>query len=293
MKIAHLILAHAGPAQLQRLVERLLHKDADVYIHIDKRAAIQPFEQLQELPGVVFIQHRVKVYWGAYSIVEATLRGFETISQAGKKYDYINLLSGQDYPIQPINHIHRFLEENKGKAFMEFYPVATVWQEAIPRLSRYHLTHYRFAGKHLLEKWMNKLLPDRIIPKKMVAVGRSQWFTITSEHMHYILQFLQNNPVVSRFFKFTWGADELVFQTILYNSPYQKDMVNNNLRLIDWSDGGVSPKTFTIADASALMTSDKLYARKFGSNTNDPLLHLIDQQLLLLENSTISPLSAV
>jgi hypothetical protein len=36
MKIAHLILAHKAPAQLERLMRALSHPQADIFIHLDK-----------------------------------------------------------------------------------------------------------------------------------------------------------------------------------------------------------------------------------------------------------------
>ena len=72
---------------------------------------------------IFFVEKREKVYWGAYSIVKATINGFEAIVASNNSYDFINLLSGQDYPIKPLDEIHGFLEANAGKAFMEFYSV--------------------------------------------------------------------------------------------------------------------------------------------------------------------------
>lgn len=276
MKLAHLILAHNNPAQLQKLVQRLFHPDADVYIHIDKKAALEDFAGLKAIPQVFFVANRVKVFWGGYSIVQATVNGFKSILASGKQYDYINLLSGQDYPVKSTKEIHRFLQSNPDKAFMEFYSVNNVWKEAIPRLTKYHLTHYRFAGKHLVEKWMNKLSPERKMPENLVAVGRSQWFTITQAHVKYIVDYLEEHPKVVRFFSLTWGSDEIVFQTILFNSTYKSDMENNNLRLIDWSKGGASPKTFTMDDVATLMATDKLFARKFSGAANDPVIDFLD-----------------
>ena len=278
MRLAHLILAHANEHQLERLVKKLLHKDADIYIHIDKKADLQSFLSLQALSNVYFIQKRFKIHWGGYSMVEATLAGFKAIAASGKSYSYVNLLSGQDYPLQSAADIHHFLKCNPGKAFMEYLLVEQEWQEAIPRLFKYHLAYYRFPGWNFFQRWTNRFTRLRKLPQNMLAVGRSQWFTITGEHLNYILLFLKKNPSVSNFFKLTWGPDEFFFQTILYNSPYQKDLVNNNLRYIDWSGAGVSPKTFTIADAGLLLASDKLFARKFGSDKNDPLLKMIDER---------------
>ncbi len=285
MKFAHLILAHSNVDQLERLIKQLTHDDVDIFIHIDKKTNITPFLPLNKLPNVFFVEKREKVYWGAYSIVQATINGFEAILKTKNNYDYINLLSGQDYPIQSNTTILGFLKANPNKAFMEFYPVSDIWTEAIPRVTKYHLTNYHFPGKHLLEKVMNAILPQRKLPNSLIAVGRSQWFSITGEQAKYIVNFLNKNRKIVRYFKLTWGADELIFQTILFNSPFKKNMVNNNLRYIDWSAGGVSPKTFTIKDADILLKSDKLFARKFSGELNNPLLDVIDNKNNSLENN--------
>jgi hypothetical protein len=52
MRFAYLILAHANPKQLQRLVNRLSHPCVDFYIHIDLKIAIQNFQPLLEQPNI-------------------------------------------------------------------------------------------------------------------------------------------------------------------------------------------------------------------------------------------------
>ncbi|GAB2644249.1 beta-1,6-N-acetylglucosaminyltransferase [Emticicia sediminis] len=277
MKIAHLILTHANPHQLSRLIERLTHPDADFYIHVDLKTDIQPFLFLKS-ENVKFIKNRVSVYWGAYSIVQATVNSFEEILVADKKYDFVNLLSGQDYPLKSTADIHHFFENNLGKAFMHTLSVANEWQEAIPRLTKYHLCNYHFAGKHFIEKCLNKFMPLRKMPNNLVPVGRSQWFSISAKHAQYIVEYLQENKNVKRFFELTWGSDEIVFQTILFNSIYQKDMVNDNLRYIDWSEGKASPKTFTIDDLVVLQDSRKLFARKFSETIDAAILDEFDKK---------------
>jgi hypothetical protein len=276
MTLAYLILAHASPLQLKRLVQKLSNKITDIYIHIDAKANIADFTTIAALPNVYFITKREKVYWGAYSIVQATVNGFEQMMASGKPYDYITLLSGQDYPLKSNAAIVDFFKANTNKAYMEFYTVNDVWQEAIPRLNKYYLTNYPFAGSTKLETLLNKLLPKRQPPKDLVFVGRSQWFSITLNQAKYIVTTLATNHKLRRYFTFTWGSDEFVFQTLLYNSPFKSQMVNNNLRYIDWSAGGASPKTFSMADAPALLETDKLFARKFNEATDVEILNTID-----------------
>mgnify|MGYP001806208793 CR=1 FL=1 len=218
MKVAHLILAHAQPQQLARLINSLQHPDADFYIHLDKKTDIRPFQALIHGKNVFFVKQRVKVRWGAYSIVQATLNGFEDILASGVAYQYVNLLSGQDYPLKKTADIHAFFEVNYPTQYMEFVSVQNDWQEAIPRISRYHLVNFDIPWKFKIEEWINKVLPDRKMPKQLVVVGRSQWFTITLDAVRYIVDYLEKNPRLVRFFKFTWGVDEIIFQSILFYS---------------------------------------------------------------------------
>lgn len=278
MRIAHLILTHSDPEHLQRMIKRLQHKKADFFIHVDLKTDINPFLHLENIGQVYFVRPRVKVFWGGYSIVEATLNGIDCILQTNKRYDYINLLSGQDYPIKDVYEIHDFFKKNVGKVFAEFQSIDNEWTEAIPRIKKYFLTDTPYFGSNFLAKVMSAILPARKLPKGMVGYGRSQWFTMSVLHANHLVDYLLDYPEIQRFFKNTWGSDEFFFQTLIYNSDYKSDMVNDNLRYIDWSEGKASPKTLTIADAERLTNSGKLFARKFNSKVDSKILDYLDEQ---------------
>jgi hypothetical protein len=280
LKTAYLILAHANPKQLERLVDRLVFPGVDIYIHIDKKANFSHFEFLKQRPYLFFVKERVKVAWGAYSIVQATVNGLKQIESTGISYNIVHLISGQDYPLKTNQEIQDFFAANKDKAFMHTLDVATEWQEAIPRVEYYHFTNFSFAGKFRLEKFFRKLLPKRKMPGNLIAVGRSQWFSITMEHLSYILKYMDEHPEFVRFFNLTWAPDEIVFQTILFDSPFKSQMINENMRYIDWTGGGASPKTLTIDDKNPMANSGMLFARKFDQNTDASILDWIDQELL-------------
>lgn len=278
MRVAHLILVHAHPNQLSRLVERLTHPKAVFFIHVDKKVNIVDFECLfRDATNVFFIKNRVDIQWATYSMVEATVNGFKEILSKGIKVDYINLMSGQDYPIKPIAEFHDFLDANKGKAFMECLNVEKEWTEAISRVKEYHFNHWKIPGRFKFQKLLNFILPNRKMPDGLIAVGRSQWFTISSKHVEFIIQRIDSSPHIVKFFTFSWAPDELIFQTLLFNSAYQKDIVGDNLRYIDWSDHKQNPKLLTSEDFNAFMQSDKFFARKFKEN--DEVLNMIDQRI--------------
>lgn len=277
MKIAYFIQVHNEPNQLYQLIERLAFSNVYFYVHVDKKADIKTFLTLLNGKNISFVKNRVKVHWGAYSQVQATINGLQEIIESGIDYDYITFLSGQDYPLKSNEKIVNFFSENPKKAFMEFYSIQNTWKEAIPRLNKYHFTNYPFWGSFQIETLINLLLPIRTPPANLIFVGRSSWFTITNEHVKYILQYLNANKAFVNYLKFTWGCDEFIFQTILYNSTFKDQMVNDNLRYVDWSLGGARPKNLTVSDFDKLVSSNKLFARKFSRKIDAEIIDLLDK----------------
>jgi hypothetical protein len=276
MKIAHLILAHTQPDQLETLIRKLSHPDADFYIHIDAKNNATKFASMQNAPNIHYIKNRVNIKEGTYSMVQAILNAFEEIIASGIYYDYINLLSGQDYPLRKASFIHQYFALHLGKQFMEFYSIYDTWQEAIPHFTKYHLINCNVPGKYKLERVINMLTPKRRMPQNMEPVGCSKWFAITLPAAKYIVRYLEDYPGVTRFFKLTWAPEEFIFQTILYNSVYKSLMVNDNLRCKDRKEAKQNFKTEVIKDMPVSEQSDCLFARKTNLHNEEELINRID-----------------
>ncbi|QQL49550.1 beta-1,6-N-acetylglucosaminyltransferase [Mucilaginibacter ginkgonis] len=279
MKIAHLILAHRDLAQVARLVKQIAHPGSFVVIHIDKKCDMQGFLELEKQPDVYLMKNRIDVNWGGYSIVEATINGLRAIVELRREFDFVNLISGQDYPIKPIAEFNALLEENKGKCFFNYCLPGEPWlEEAQQKINTYNLTDWKLKGKYALQKLLNIALPKRTAPAGYTVIGFSAWFTIDAEATRYILKCCDDKLPITGFFKYSWGSDEMFFQTLIYNSPLKDKMVNHNYRYIDWSEKNPRPKTLTMADAPALKASDAFFARKFDQDAE--VLDYIDQNLL-------------
>ena len=76
--------------------------------------------------------------------------------------------------------------------------------------------------------------------------------------------------------RFTWGPDEFIVPTIIMNSRFKETVINNNFYYIDWSKGGVNPKTLLTEDYALLISSDKMLARKFDVSVDDGILDMLD-----------------
>lgn len=279
MTIAHLILAHKAPAQLERLVRKLAHPQARIFIHLDRKADYRLFAPLAALPRVHFIRHRLDVKWGGYSLTRAALEGMREILQSSVHYDFINLLSGEDYPIKPVEAIHEFLAQHIGQSFLECQPDTSEWWQANQsRFNQYHLTEFNFRGQYMVQRVLNRVLPRRKPPLFSTLYGGNMggWYTISRECAAFVVEFVDAHPRLRRYARYTWGSDEFLVHSILFNSPLAATIVNNNLRYIDWSAGGSNPKILTADDLPTLQDSSRLYARKFDASHSAQLLMQLD-----------------
>jgi len=276
MKLAHLILAHKDPELLERLVRTLQHENADIFIQLDKKANIGDFKYIENIGSTRFISNRINVGWCCYSTIDATLKGFEEILSLKNDYSHINLISGQDYPIKPVELIQQHFFANHDTTFIHTASIAdNEWEDGKARFTKYSFGDFKLPGKYQLQAIANAILPLRKLPAGLKPYGRSQWLTITPVCAQYVIDYLKNNPHVKRYFKTVWAVDEVFFQTILMNSPYKNTLVDYNLRYIEL-DAGKRPINYTMADADKLATTAALFARKFDGTVSTEVLDYID-----------------
>lgn len=293
---AYIILAHKNPVQLALLIEALQHEDHFFFIHIDSKSNQKSFEQeidSRKLLNCSFVYPRENGNWGDLGIVKATLNCLSKALSASLKIDFIHLLSGQDFPVKPIPEIREFFRDHSGQCFMEYtkFPVHHLSFGGMERIKHYsynirgkrhtylpfkHTKDLNFKG-YIMNAFLGLLhlfSKTRKIPNDLVPYYGSQWWSLSSDAALYILEYVTKNPHYIDFHKRTLLPDELFFQTILVNSHFKNQLVNDNLRYIRWDkDKGSHPKTLSTIDLESIKASGKLFARKF--NENDPILKLL------------------
>lgn len=279
LKIAHLIFVHKNPLQVERLVKKLISERADIYIHVDKKVSINQFYFSESFSNVFYIKNRVTVNWGNYSMVKAMLSSLQEVILSYNNYSHVNLLSGQDYPLQPLEKFETFLLENKGQTFMQYLSIHNQWEDAKQRLTHYNLGDWKVPGKYKIQKLLNTYFPSRKFTKHLEPFGGSSWFMITPECIQYVLEYLKNNPGFTSFFKYMWAADEIIFQTVLINSHLKDIIVNENFRFIEFKNKSPHPTFFTKKDFEILVNSGKYFARKFSTDIDTEILDFLDQRI--------------
>ena len=283
VRIAYIISAYKLPDQVSRLVRRLYTDSSSFFVHIDKKADASVLREIRanigDLSNTHFLaQHTC--YWGGFGHVAATLEGIRTVLRLDIPFDYLVLLTGQDYPIKSTGYISRFLGTHLGSSFLEYCRLPhRDWDDG--GMDRVRFWHLRMFGRHFRFPPARIRFPRRSSPSNVAVFGGSSYWCITRECAEYIARFLSDHQDFVRFFKYTDVPDELFFQTLIMNSPLHNRVVNDDLRHVHWSNWNDGrPAILTEVDLPTLASSSKLFARKFDSTVDRRILDLIDQQLL-------------
>lgn len=269
--IAIIICAHKNKNQVQRLINRLKHKEIDIYIHIDKKFNVDKFDNAKTL------KTRYDVKWGDDTLVNCTIDFLEEVQN--KKYSHYIFISGQDYPIVSPDTIVNFFKKHKNTDFLEYAKIGTQPKEW-NILNRYN--YYRFDNR-LLNFISRKLWSKREIFKNQPHYGGSVWWMLTDNSIRYITsQYRKLN--LHKKIKHTVCIDEVIIQTILCNSKYKENIVNDNYRYIDWSDhkqgkNDGNPNILTKKDYKKIINSGKFFARKFEETIDSEILDMLDKYI--------------
>lgn len=282
-KHAYLIMAHGSWGQLEQLLSLLDDKRNDIFLHIDIKAKdvdLSRFQRSIQCSELYFIKSR-NVTWGGDSQIKVELDLIECAVRQ-HRYDYLHLLSGVDLPIKSKDYIFRYFEENNGKEFV-MIDRENDNKTAIERVN-YHYFFQNKIGRNP-NGLLNKIQSTIIKVESLFRYSRNSreflsklhkgpnWFSITGSFAKYIVS---KREWIDQHFKYTFCADEVFMQTLLFESPFKDNVyVNDNLkythlRLTDWQRG--NPYTWQNEDLGFLLDSPYLFARKFDT-VNDTYIY--------------------
>ncbi len=284
MPLAYCILAHKNPEQVRRLIDRL-GDGALVYVNVFNHSNTEQQARWRKtFDGAeckdLTVRFKYGGSWGAFNLVQATLDAMQYFRD--QAYSHFINLSGQCYPIKPVNEIERYFQ-NSDKSYISFKQVP--WPEPMEDGCGYmtRFDNYWFRMPTLARSGHSNMVKipriRKTIPGGLKPYKGAQWFALRKKEVDTIFRMIDDNPALLRFFHRVKIPDESFFHTIIGNS--EGETVNDNLRFIDWTKKGVPlPAFLGNEDIEALKTSSRLFARKFDQEKNPELLDRVDRELL-------------
>lgn len=271
MRIAYLVMAHQRPGQLARLVTHL-RKSGDVFIHIDRKAT----DRFYGLDGCRVLPDPIAVYWSSWSHVEAEFK----LARAALpgRFDYYCLLSGQCFPIKPLEQFEAHLRANALTEHIRYIPAAD-WPECLVRFEK----HY-FVPRTIIQRALNRLirvLPyRRSLPAGLTPYNGWQWWTLTHDCLSSVVDAFATRAELTSFFRCCKNAEETAIQTVIGNSRFADRVDGSSLHEIEFPTGSPHPRVWTSADLPRLAASSAFFARKFDDRVDAAVLDRLEAALL-------------
>jgi hypothetical protein len=296
--VAYLIASHRLPGQLLRLLRviRAETPHAVLAVHHDRFSSPTPHRELAAVGNIEVIEATAPLRWGDYSMVRLVLDSLSELERRGVRYDWLNLISGQDYPIQPLPALEAFLAASPNDAFFEAEPWDKIW----PRVNeeRYFFQWYRLPDipipyrlRRMCERSRNvRLMYGRVgtllgirartLPfDREICVRSSMWWTISRRAVDSLLAAQRNRPDFFSFYKRTLIPDESCLQTWLLSDASLRCRRDTNLRCIFWPNTPTpdSPEILRLEDFDRIRSSQAFFARKFDPLVDEAIGDALDE----------------
>lgn len=288
MKHAILITAYKNFDHLYHLIS-FFDEDFEIHIHFDKKTLItkEEIEKLRKVKTVKTVITSYDILWGGINHLKAIIQLCEIAVKSN--VGYIHLLTGACYPIKKLPYIKEFFINNNGKEYMEHFslPFDNWSGGGYNRIIYFQLYDYLNAKniffmnllRHM-ENFQRKFGIKRSVkklPKKLF--GGSTYWSLTGSCVKYILDYTNKNKSVLKRFRYTFCSEEMFFPTVIMNSPFAKNVIDDNLRTIEfWNRrNGNCPSNLDETDFDQLMKTRNLFARKFEYPVSEKLFNKIKE----------------
>jgi hypothetical protein len=235
------------------------------------------------------------------------------LEKQSKGYDWLVVLSGQDYPVRPLVDLEEELAHSEYDGYFYHFEAGNESEaSALPMRWSPALVDERYHFEYSVLK-ANPTFFDRVVwrmPREILArtknyrlhtsfgimlgsrpqrlpftqdfklYGGSYWLTINRRAVRAVLDFVDDHPEIVKYFRDIVVPEEVFLQTVLANNKDLR-LSSRELRFYEFETGGHGhPIVIGMADLDRVMASGCYIARKFDMKRDPELLDEIDRRLL-------------
>jgi hypothetical protein len=254
--------------------------------------------------------------YGDFSHLDRYFAAVDWLDANGIDYDWLENLTGQDYPLRPIAEIEDALAATDFDGFLLYSPVfpervpsdadqGAAWYtlvRAVDATMRYDYRHWRLgrptpAKKHWLRPLMaiNFVQPWIRVSNSYASVavrrrrtvfgpgfhcyGGSFFCTLRAECARYARDYAKANPDKVAFFRGVLAPEEVFIHSVLVNSG-RFNLSTDYKRYIDWTGcRHTHPNTLGMDDVDQVLASHAHWARKLDLEVDAGLFDVLDQRI--------------
>jgi hypothetical protein len=295
--IAFLVVSHRNPNQVLRLVRALREgAGSQVLVHHNKRGEPLDERSVKDAGGHL-VQYGLAVEWGNVAYTEMLLRALAELAERFDP-DWVAVVSGQDYPLRPLDEFEHHLAESPHQALLgDTWELDMSAEPPPPQGEFYRRYRYRhYAWPRPAAAILARALGDRAYLRELpsglgVRLGirsprhpfgpalrcyvSSDWMTLERAALRALLDFARTETTVMRHYRRTIIPSESLFATVLQNDT--SISVGPAPRLLRFDDGSPHPRTFGAEDVEGLLASGMFFARKFDEKIDGLALDLLDE----------------
>jgi hypothetical protein len=216
-------------------------------------------------------------------------------------FEWLVLLSGQDYPIRPVAQIEQSLADAGVDAFIETWPCERPGvRESVDEFAGRYFFRWRRTESSTLYS-LARAAPGRgrFFRTRSLPSGRwvgvrgvrspfgpeldcyrgSDWSTLSRAAVAAVDAFVQSRPEVLRYYSQTVHPSESFIQTVLANNASLR-LSGGYRRYTVWGEPNqTGPLVLRLHDLDAMLASGCDFARKFDPTIDHAVLDQLDRRV--------------
>ena len=320
LRIGYMVTAYHEQRHLRRLLTTLLRWDptGEIALHFDRSKASL------DLGGLVDERLHVlsewsPVTWGDSSYLEVLLHGLRWWSR--QKVDWVVVLSGQDYPVRPVDELQEFLAASAKNAFIfggkigvppsryRVVDLDTVRQRYFLHWAKFPRVAWTPLARPITQRGVRlarHLVPGGLLVRELPHNERpwigwrpvrkhpftEEWqccfgwdyFAVDQRAISILVSDDDRVRALRRWYKRSIIPTESFFITVMRGHPRVR--CAKALHYVQWENFGDPHPVVLAEDCYDLMRSSGcFFARKFDSSSSS-LLDRIDQEMLEIPSET-------
>lgn len=310
MTVAFVVQTYKGLDQIEQLARTLARGTQDRLVVVNHRGSKDERSRLAAAEGV---DHVLPSPGGraTFGVLDGLISSMRWLEAQPKAYEWLLVMSGQDYPIRPLSEFEAELRSSDLDGYFHHFDAMNEAEALAPPMrwtrrlaeDRYHFSYALLkenvgaldrallkVPRHLLE-WssgsyrihtsfalmLGRRPAETPFTPQFKLYGGNYWMTISRKAVRAVLAFVDERPDIVNYFRSVIAPEEAFLPTILANNPRLR-LSRRDLRYADFAQSRHGKfKELGMDDLESALASGCYLARKFDFKRDPDVLEALNK----------------